>query len=228
MQTQKHHAVIFDVDGLIINTEELYWKTFNKTLGDYGFSLTRREYSVCVGHPVEDNCRYAVDRYRLETSPGAFCKIWMERFERAISDPEKIALMPGFLDLLAHVRRKPYRLGIASATQRPRMEKTLRNGLLSRLEGLSSLNEIFKAMLSGSDIQRPKPAPDIYLLTAERLGVSPRTCLAFEDSEAGVRSAKAAGMDVIAVPNLFTAHQDHSAADAVLAHLMDAVVEGHV
>ncbi len=228
VQNKAYRAVIFDVDGLIVDTEELYCRTFNQTLGEHGVSLTRRDYTVCVGHPVEENCRYAVERYRLDISPEALCKIWMERFEQSISDPEQVLLMPGFLDLLAHVRQRAYRLGIASSTQRLRMTKTLQNGLLSRLEGISSLNEIFSVILSGSDVEHLKPAPDIYLLAAKRLGAPPAQCVVFEDSEAGVRSAKAAGMTAIAVPNFFTAHQDHALADVKLASLVDAVKEGYV
>ena len=108
------------------------------------------------------------------------------------------------------------------------MLKTLRNGLLVRLRDVDDLGDIFSAILSGSDVVHTKPAPEIYLLTAERLGMSPARCVAFEDSEAGVRSAKAAGMTVIAVPNFFTAHQDHSAADVVLSGLEDVLTGAYL
>ena len=108
------------------------------------------------------------------------------------------------------------------------MLKTLRNGLLVRIADVEDLGDVFATILSGSDVIHTKPAPDIYLLAAERLGVSPTHCLALEDSEAGVRSAKAAGMTVIAVPNFFTAHQDHSAADVVLSSLGDVLSGGYL
>ena len=224
----KYDAVIFDMDGLMFNTEELYYRTFNDTLDHYGASLTRPPYTVCVGHPVEDNSRYAVEHYQLDTTPETFCKTWMDRFDRAISDPEQIEMMPGFQDLLRHVRRRGYRLGIATSTQRPRMMVTLKNGLLAHLNEPRDLSDIFDVVLSGSDVTQTKPAPDIYLLAAERLRVPPARCLVFEDSESGVRAAKAAGMTVIAVPNVFTAHQDHSAADVRLTCLADAVKDGYL
>ena len=108
------------------------------------------------------------------------------------------------------------------------MLKTLQNGLLVRLTDVQNLGDVFAAILSGSDVTHTKPAPDIYLLAAERLGVSPTRCLALEDSEAGVQSAKAAGMTVIAVPNIFTAHQDHSSADDVLSSLGDVLTGGYL
>jgi HAD superfamily hydrolase (TIGR01509 family) len=181
-----------------------------------------------VGYPVEDNSRYAVEHYQLDTTPETFCKTWMDRFDRAISDPEQIEMMPGFQDLLRHVRRRGYRLGIATSTQRPRMMVTLKNGLLAHLNEPRDLSDIFDVVLSGSDVTQTKPAPDIYLLAAERLRVSPARCLVFEDSESGGQAAKAAGMTVIAVPNVFTAHQDHSAADVRLTCLADAVKDGYL
>ena len=74
----------------------------------------------------------------------------------------------------------------------------------------------------------PKPAPDAYLLAAERLGVAPQRCVVFEDSEAGVVAGKAAGMFVFAVPNFYTAHQDHSAADVILGSLTEALHGGYL
>ena len=217
----KFNAVIFDMDGLIVDTEELYYRTYNQTLNDHDVNIPREGYTRCVGHPVEDNSRDAVEIYHLKTSPEAFLTTWMDRFEQAISDPNQIALMPGFLKFLNHLRQTDCLLGIASSTQRPRMQKTLQNGLLPRLG--ASLGEVFGALLSGSDVTHTKPDPEIYLLAAERLDVSPESCCVFEDSQAGVQSGKAAGMTVFAVPNFFTAHQDHTDADHILSNLTEAI-----
>ena len=216
-------AVIFDMDGLIFDTEELYYRTHNHTLGRYGASLPRSGYVAFVGHPVEDNSRCTVEHFGLNTTPDAFCKDWMQQFDRAISAPGQIDVMPGFLDLLAHLRLRHYRLAIASATERSRMMKTLTNGLLPRLSSGEGLDDIFEVMASGNDVARTKPAPDIYLLAASLLRVNPPDCLVFEDSESGVRSGKAAGMTVVSVPNFFTAGQDHSEADVQVASLEEVL-----
>jgi beta-phosphoglucomutase len=222
----RYDAVIFDVDGLIVDSEEIYCRTFNSVLVEHGVSLTREDYTVCVGHPVEENGEYAVKQYGLKITPEALCSAWMDRFDAAISDPEQTILMPGVLDLIAYLREKPYRLGIASSTLRPRMTTTLTNGLLSRLEDVSSLDEIFEAILSGSDVAQLKPDPEIYLKAAKALKVDPTKCVVLEDSEAGVRAGKAAGMTVIGVPNFFTGHQDHSMADYVVESLAEVVEKG--
>lgn len=214
-------AIIFDVDGLIVDTEELYSRTYIETLGDYGQTIRRDEYTACVGIPVETNAAQAIKRFRLDTTPDAYCEAWMDRFEAAISDPDQIGLMPGILELIAHVRGR-YPLGIASSTKRPRMEKTLRNGLLPHLDD-DDLNDVFGAILSGSDVVHSKPAPDIYLLAANQLDVDPTTCLVLEDSQPGIIAGKSAGMTVFAVPHFFTEHQDHSQADRILGSLGEAV-----
>ncbi len=215
--------MIFDVDGVIVDSEAVYCETFDRTLGDYGAGISRNEYAVCVGHPVEENSEYAVERYGLDVAPAVFRERWMGRFEDAISDPHRVMLMPGFLELLAHVRNGGYLLGVASSTRRRRMMKTLGSGLLSRMDEVCDLSEVFDVMLSGSDVERLKPAPDIYMMAAEELGVAPEGCAVVEDSEAGVGAGKAAGMTVFAVPNCFTLRQHHHDADFVLDGLTDAL-----
>jgi HAD superfamily hydrolase (TIGR01509 family) len=214
-------AVIFDVDGLIVDTEEIYYDTFNRTLGEFGHSLPREAYTEFVGIPVEQNSSDVVTRYKLDVTPEVFTERWMDHFEETISDPDRIALRPGILALLNRLRgRLP--LAIASSTHRPRMLKTLQNGLLTRLDA-KSLDEVFTVIVSGSDVPENKPAPDIYLRAASLLDIDPSSCLVFEDSEAGVSAGRSAGMSVIAVPNFFTAHQDHSGASLVLQSLEEAV-----
>ncbi len=223
MADRTYEAVIFDVDGVIVDSETVYCETFNRTLADYGAGISPDDYAVCVGHPVEENSAYAVERYGLDVTPALFREIWMVRFEEAISDPERVLLMPGIQELLAHVRSRGYLLALASSTQRCRMMKTLGSGLLSRMDAVHDLADVFDVMLSGSDVERLKPAPDIYLMAAEKLAVEPERCAVIEDSEAGVKAGRAAGMTVFAVPNFFTTRQYHGDADFVLGGLTDAL-----
>ena len=218
-------AIVFDVDGLIVDSEELYARTYIETLADHGHTITRENYTAAVGIPVEENSATAVKTFNLNTTPEAYCDAWMNRFENSISTPGGIDLMPGILELLDHVSGK-LPLGIASSTKRPRMMTTLTNGLLPCLQEKSevaNLSDVFGAILSGSDVIHTKPAPDIYLLAAEQMEVDPKACLAFEDSQPGVIAAKSAGMTVWAGPNFFTSHQDHSQADRILDSLTEAI-----
>ncbi len=215
-------AVIFDMDGLIVDTETIYYNTYNQTLNELGVDIPREGYVRCVGHPVENNSADAVEHHNLPIRPEDFLESWMTRFETAIADPDQIDLMPGFLDLLAHLQNKNYKLGIASSTPRQRMRATLQNGVLPHINA-PALHDIFGAIFSGSDVTHTKPDPEIYLKTAAKLNVAPKACVVFEDSAAGVQSGKAAGMTVFAVPNFFTAHQSHDEADHIFTRLDAAI-----
>ena len=222
MSEAAYLAVIFDMDGLIVDSETIYYNAYNQTLNDMGVDIPREEYVRCVGHPVEDNSAVAVALNDLPIRPEDFLESWMKRFESAIEDPSQIVLMPGFLDLLAHLRQKGYPLGIASSTPRHRMQTTLKNGVLPHLD-VGSCDDIFGAIFSGSDVTKSKPDPEIYLKAAAKLGVDPARCIVFEDSAAGIQSARAAGMTAVAVPNFFTAHHDHSPANRILKSLSEAI-----
>ena len=115
---KSYQAVIFDMDGLIVDTENIYYNTYNQTLNELGIDIPREGYVPCVGHPVESNSADAVEHYDLPIRPEDFHEAWMTRFETAISNPDQIDLMPGFLDLLSHLKNKHYKLGIASSTPR--------------------------------------------------------------------------------------------------------------
>ena len=214
-------AIIFDVDGLIVDSEELYSRTYIETLADYRKTLARENYTACVGIPVEENAAHAVEHFNLDISLETYCEVWMAKFEAAISLPGGIDLMPGIIDLLEHLEGV-YELALASSTKQPRMRTTVVNGLMHHLD-YHSPEHLFSVILSGSDVVHTKPAPDIYLLASEKLGIEPAKCLVFEDSQPGVISAKSAGMTVWAVPNFFTSHQDHSQADRILDSLSEAV-----
>ncbi|HAA76189.1 TPA: hypothetical protein DCE37_13820 [Candidatus Latescibacteria bacterium] len=214
-------AIIFDVDGLIVDSEELYSRTYIETLADYGKTLARENYTACVGIPVEENAAHAVEHFNLDISLETYCEVWMAKFEAAISLPGGIDLMPGIIDLLEHLEGV-YELALASSTKQPRMRTTVVNGLMHHLD-YHSPEHLFSVILSGSDVVHTKPAPDIYLLASEKLGIEPAKCLVFEDSQPGVIAAKSAGMTVWAVPNFFTSHQDHSQADRILDSLSEAV-----
>ena len=219
---KSYQAVLFDMDGLIVDTETLYYETYNQTLNEQGVDIPRADYVRCVGHPVADNSANVVTRYALPVRPEDFLHSWMTRFEAAIADPAQIALMPGFLDLLAHLQTAGYKLGIASSTPRHRMHSTLQNGVLPHVNA-AAIRDIFGAVLSGSDVAHLKPDPEIYLKAAAKLNVAPKACVVFEDSAAGVQAGKAAGMTVFAVPNFFTAHQNHDVADRILPRLDAAI-----
>lgn len=202
-------ALILDFDGLMLDTEMpgyLAWREFYER---EGAELTVADWLGAVGY---------VDgfdpRAQLETRTG-------RRYDWPVHDPlvnararELIAAaepLPGVVALLEAGRREGYHLGVAS--------NSAAAWVVPGLERLG-LRHFFGVVRTVDTVAQPKPQPDVYLGALDDLGVStPAGSLAFEDSEPGVRAAKAAGLYVVAVPNALTRHQDLSLADEILPSL---------
>jgi HAD superfamily hydrolase (TIGR01509 family) len=204
-------ALIFDLDGLLIDTEILYYEATRRLIRPYGYDVTIEEYTDWVG-------RHVSTAEFLEKFPLPLLKEEVRpRFERELyalfrTDTQ---LMPGVREFLEGVAA-PYSRAIASATARP---------LIDELLDLAGLAEDFPIRVSAKDVPRGKPAPDVFLEAARQLGRPPAECVVFEDSPFGIQGAGAAGMRTVAVPNLFTRHCDFSLADRVVGNLLEVTRE---
>ncbi len=204
-------VVIFDFDGVILDSETpeyLAWKT---VYARYGLEFPLASWLQNIGR--NDGPFDPLGPFRRATSPVApdtAATLWQE--QRTTLEREFLTPLPGVLRLLEGLRRQRMRTGIASSSRISRVRE-----LLTEL----GLEDQFDAVACGDEVARAKPAPDVYLLAARRLGAAPTACVALEDSEHGVRAAKSAGMWCIAVPSDLTRSMDFSAADLVVASLAD-------
>jgi len=184
-------AVIFDMDGLMLDTERLApmaWSDAARAMGvDFDLSLL----PAMVGRNATDCSALLIERYGQEFPSEAMMQAWRVAYD-AIVERDGIELKPGLLALLAWLEERNVPKAVATSTRRERAQ--------SKLE-LTGLMPRFSALVGGDEIARGKPAPDIFLLAAERLSQSPQDCLVLEDSEPGVRAALAAGMTPIMVPD---------------------------
>lgn len=209
-------AIIFDLDGLMADTEPLHMRAFNLILRaanvDHQFAQT--EYGEkFVGMPIEENARYLRDRFALPQSVDEIARAHHALLALLLADPRNMKPLPGLFDLLAAVEQRGLTKAVASGSQQDEVEKILR--------GLN-VAERFAQIVSGTGM-RPKPHPDIYLKALALLNTSPAETLALEDSRAGIRAARAAGLRVIAVRSEFTLNQDLSEADERVASLADVI-----
>ena len=203
MQTR---AVIFDLDGLIVDTEPLFHRAFNLALVRSGlsFHVSEEEYGrVFVGVDADD-AWFESRAIQGDIKAELFTE-WDRIYDGLIANPANLAPMPGLFALLDQLQARGVHLGVASSTSRHRVEPILR---------ALAIESRFQTVVTGSDVAKIKPAPDIYLCAIEQLRSAPTYCIAIEDSASGIASAKAAGLRVIAVPNRFTENQDLSQADA--------------
>jgi HAD superfamily hydrolase (TIGR01509 family) len=183
-------AVIFDMDGLMLDTEAIYRSVWQRAARMQGVVLTDEQYLQFVGRTTRDA---ELDMARMHGPPFDLARFRADwpRLWHAFIAQHSIPRKPGLAALLDVLDADGYRKAVATSTVRA-----------EALVTLGSLIERFDALVTGDMVKHGKPAPDIFLLAAERLGASPDECLVLEDSEAGVSAAHAAGMRVICVPDL--------------------------
>lgn len=202
-------GLIFDFDGLILETEGPIFQSWSEFYAEHGASLSYERWSGIIG-AAED----AIDPFaELEQILGK--QLERERLaplrrrrELELIHAQKV--MPGVVDLLARARAKKLRIGVASSS-----DSSWVNGHLGRL-GLSGY---FDCIRVSDDVKNAKPAPDLFLEALKCLNLQPDEAIAFEDSSNGVQAAKAAGIFTVAVPTEMTRQLDFSKADLVIASL---------
>jgi HAD superfamily hydrolase (TIGR01509 family) len=205
-------AVIFDLDGLLADTECLHCRAYQMALSEHGVELLDTDYAehwVRFGNGIAD----WVTLRGLTLDPHAL------RLRKAGHYLDLLASslrpMEGALELLESLRGK-MRIALASSSYRDAID-----GVLVGL----GIGRFFEVIVSGLDVAQVKPAPDIFLKAAADLGVAPAQCLVFEDAEKGVIAAHRAGMRCIAVPNEYTRHHDFSKATKICSSLKEITPE---
>lgn len=202
-------AVIFDFDGVIFDSETPEYESHRRLYDECGVPLTVDEWCEAIGTWTadHDDRRYDVLCARATHAPArdAYHARRREIFEQLRPD----APMTGILELLLALRRADVATAVASTAP----ARWVRSAI-PRL----GLEAHFGAIVTGDDVARRKPAPDVYVEAARRLGVDPREAVAIEDSGPGVTAARAAGLRVVAIPHWLTATHDLAAADLRVAH----------
>jgi HAD superfamily hydrolase (TIGR01509 family) len=204
-------ALIFDFDGLMVDTEWPAFEAWSAIYREHGVELLLSRWVECVGSstarfdPVAHLCELTG-----RTLDGPVLVADKERRKAGICDV--LGVMPGVEAQIAAARAHGWTVAVASSSGSGWVRGHLeRLGLTQRLD----------AILTREDVARVKPAPDLYLKAAAVLGAAPAACVVLEDSLNGVRAAKAAGMRCYAVPNRVTRGLDFSEADAVLASVAE-------
>ncbi len=207
----KFSAVLFDFDGVLVDTEWAIYQAWLRTYQASGQPLPLEIYTQCIGTDFDTWS----PKTHLENLTGAsfdWAVLDSQRQTEIMSELAQEPAMPGSVELLDKLTTSGIRRAVVSSSSHAWVD-----GWLAKL----GLVEHFETTVCKGDAPRIKPAPDLYLAAAQRLGLPPAECLVIEDSGNGVKAAKAAGMPVWAVPNRVTAGLDFSLADRIFPSLAD-------
>lgn len=209
-------AIIFDHDGTLIDTERADLEACQKLYQEYGAEITLEYWAEhIVGHM--GGYELILTELIQRDGHGATRETLWQRFKELWSvSLENVGLMPGVANLLPGLHAAGYPLAVATASDRAWARRWLTH---------FNLGSYFQVVATSDDVTHNKPAPDVYLFAAAQLGVKPERCLVFEDSLAGLKAAKAAGMTVVAVPSPLTQTLNFSQADRVVNGLDKVTVE---
>lgn len=201
-------AIIFDMDGVIVDSEPLHLLAYQELLGKHGVMYTEEENRQFLGRKDIEMADVLIDRHKLPHTPESLVSGKEQILARLLAT--RALARPGLYVLLETARSCGLLMAVASSATLPTIElvtETLK------------IRHYFHNLSSGDEVPNGKPAPDVFLLAAKRLGVAPSNCLVIEDTLNGLRAALAGGMFCVAIPCDATRHQDHSEADLKMQSL---------
>ncbi|HZB22365.1 MAG TPA: HAD family phosphatase [Gaiellaceae bacterium] len=199
-------AVVFDLDGLLLDTEQVWDDVREKLAHERGGRWHERAQADMMGMSSPEWSRYMHEVVGLRESPDEIAAEVVRRMEAHYR--ERLPLLTGAREAVERIAAR-WPLGLASSSNRPLIDLALETG---------DLAPFFRATVSSEEVARGKPAPDVYIEACARLGVDPSSAAAVEDSRSGIRSAHAAGLRVVAIPNA------HFPPDAETLALADVVL----
>lgn len=199
-------AILFDMDGVIIDSNHIHYDTWSEVLSEYGVKIDKKEFGMHLGESAYHFTEHFVKANNIEEPVDEILKKILEVSRR---DRDKVLLKNGVKEVLPKLR-KTYRIALATGANRDWAEYVIKKFSLD-----------FDYIIGGNEVKRAKPNPEIFLRCALKLNALEKECVVIEDALLGMQAAKKAGMNVIAIPDEFTRYQDHSIADIKIKSLLE-------
>lgn len=206
--TQRFKAVLFDMDGVIVDTEPLHKKAYHLMFDDYSLEVTTAMYEGFTGQSTFNICKELTTHFQLDCMPEDLVKTKRQHFKYLFENDDGLQLIDGVLNLIKDYHNNGMTLILASSASMPNI-----NRIFERFQ----LNPYFKAKFSGADLQQSKPHPEIFEKAADATGYSRHQCFVIEDSTNGIKAAKAAGIYCVAYKSQHSKNQDYTLADIVIS-----------
>ena len=189
-------AVIFDMDGVIFDTEKVYLDIWIEVFEKYGYKMTKELYVNVMGTGRKNVIKTFLENFGDDLPIE---KMYEEKDNQLfyIIENQGIPLKEGVKELFSMLKEKNYKIALATSAKRERVEKQIKD---------KWLKESFDAIVCGDDVEKGKPSPDIFLKAAKKIDVEPENCFVVEDSPAGIKAAFSGGMKGIHVEEIGRAH----------------------
>lgn len=185
-------AVIFDMDGLMIDSERVTYEGYLAECSERGYEMTYALYQTLLGSPMTA-IRATLREYFGEFFPLEEVITAVHRYVENIFSTQGVPMKPGLMEILEYTREHNYKTMVATSSDRDRVDRILTS---ANIEGY------FTDVICGNEVEKGKPHPDIFLKSCEKLKIQPEEAIVIEDSEQGVQAADKAGIDVICIPDM--------------------------
>ncbi|WP_400079929.1 HAD family hydrolase [Winogradskyella sp. R77965] len=208
-------AVLFDMDGVIVDTEPLHRKAYHQMFGDVNIEVDSNLYESFTGQSTINICKRLVEHFNLNDSPEYLMGLKRKNYKYLFENDDELALIDGVLDLIKEYYANGVKLVVASSASM--------NGINQIFERFD-LNKYFMGKFSGADLKKSKPHPEIFLKAAEHTGHHKSQCMVIEDSTNGIKAAYAAGIFCAGFKSIHSSGQDYTLANIVISDFTEISV----
>ena len=200
-------AVIFDMDGVIIDSEPLYFQIQEELFNDLGFTVSNSEYDTFIGAGMKLMWERLCSKHNIQFTVAELIIMNNEVIYNSFNNSDTLQTIDGFISFLTSIKAMGMKTAVASSTS-----KKIINVILSKL----GIIDEFDIIVSSEEVFKGKPEPDIFIEAAKRLNIDPGKCIVIEDSTNGVKAAVKAGMKCIGFSNKNSGDQDLTLANAIV------------
>ncbi|WP_053991175.1 HAD family phosphatase [Mangrovimonas sp. TPBH4] len=200
-------AILFDMDGVIVDTEPLHHKAYHKMFEDYGIEVSDQLYETFTGKSTRNVCKFLCSHFGLNEDPINLENRKRSHFNHLFDFDESLQLLEGVLELIQEYHANGLALILASSATMSTIDRVFKK---------FDLDQYFKAKLSGADLKASKPHPEIFIKAAEVSGHKKQHCMVIEDSTNGIVAANQAGIFCVAYKSEHSKNQDYTLANLVI------------
>ncbi|WP_179020308.1 HAD family hydrolase [Winogradskyella forsetii] len=201
-------AVLFDMDGVIVDTEPLHRKAYYQMFEDVNIEVNETLYESFTGQSTINICKRLVDHFSLTEAPETLVNIKRKHFKYLFENDSSLVLIDGVLERIKDYHANGLKLVVASSASMPNIER-----IFDRFD----LNQYFVGKFSGADLKKSKPHPEIFIKAAEHTGFDKSECMVIEDSTNGIKAAHSAGIFCVGFKSEHSLGQDYSKANIVIS-----------